>query len=163
MQVTSEDTEEGDSEDEFLFATSQRENIPWDVWNNSNSTSSTNGNVLSIQEAPRYHHQEHALRPIRDRFFRCSHSERVMTNLVQTLGDRLHRSDDRADCGCSARGLRSDHYHAEVPCGSVSQTICHSRRPRTDTRTEGTRYQFPRNKCARGMELQCVNPITYTY
>lgn len=158
MQAAPNDTEEEDSEDEFLFATSQRENIPWDMCNSSSSTS-TNGTALSVQEAPRYHHQEHALGPIRDRFFRRSHSERVMTNLVQSLGDRSYRSDDRVDCGCSARGSRSAHYHAEVPCGSVSQTICYSRRPRTDSRTEGTRYQFSRSKCARGMELQCVNPI----
>lgn len=163
VQDAPEDTEEEDLEDEFLFATSQRENIPWDVCNNSNSTSLANGNALSIQETPQYHRQEHTLRPIRDRFSRYSHSERVMTNSVQTLGDRSHRSDDRVDCGCSARGSRSAHYHAEVPCDFVSQTICHSRRSRTSSRTEGTRYQFSRSKCARGMELQCVNPIMYTY
>ncbi|KAI4668905.1 uncharacterized protein J4E79_000947 [Alternaria viburni] len=70
MQAAPNDTEEENSEDEFLFATSQRGNIPWD-------------------EAPRYHHQEHTLGPIRDRVWVIARIEAMIDPVRLCLADDL--------------------------------------------------------------------------
>jgi hypothetical protein len=93
MQVAPDDALAQDSEDELLFATSQEETTQWNVKNNSNFALPTNGTILSIQEAPQHCQMGPTRGPIHDRSIQCSYTECTMANLLQTLGDRSHRSN----------------------------------------------------------------------
>jgi hypothetical protein len=152
-----EDTLFEDSEDEFLFTASQRESTPWDVWNDTNSTPLANGIVLPSQEPPGQSQVDRTGKLIRDRLFQLSYTAWTMANILQTLGDRSHRGNTREHCGSHIGRARSTHYLAEVSRSSISQTDGYNRRPRTNSRTEGTRNQLSRSKCTRSMEFQYVD------